>query len=125
MRCPVQPRFYENRPALWAPGWRRTRPNAQTHKYDRGHVWVWGGPRLPGAPTLSALGAAVSGAGAVTLLTDRDSWPIYAAQMRSVMRSEERRVGKECRARWWVRDWTRREERWRDMDEGEEEKTRR
>lgn len=82
---PVQPRFYENRPALWAPEWRRTRPNAQTHKYDRGHVWVWGGPRLPGAPTLSALGAAVSGAGAVTLLTDRDSWPIYAAQMRSVM----------------------------------------
>src|SRR5699024_3475662 len=82
---PNGPRFYENTPALWAEQWQQTRPQAQSHKYDRGHVLVFGGPQLTGAPSLSALGAAVSGAGLVTILTHASSWAIYAAQMRAVM----------------------------------------
>ncbi|HLR81799.1 MAG TPA: NAD(P)H-hydrate dehydratase [Paenalcaligenes sp.] len=82
---PTEPLFYENTPALWAEQWQQTRPQAQTHKYDRGHVLVFGGPLLTGAPSLSALGAAVCGAGLVTILAHASSWAIYAAQMRAVM----------------------------------------
>lgn len=82
---PQPPVFYENGPGLWSLYWQQTRPQATTHKYQRGHVLVFGGPQLPGAACLAALAAARSGAGMVTLLTDKQTWPVYAAQMRAIM----------------------------------------
>lgn len=84
-QVPIEPRFYENTPKLWAQQWQQLQPQWHTHKYQRGHLVVFGGPELPGAPCLSALGAAVCGTGLVTILCDPDSWSIYAAQMRSIM----------------------------------------
>lgn len=82
---PSPPVFFENQPKLWWPYWQQTRPDGHSYKYRRGQVMVFGGPQLPGAPCLSALGAAVAGAGLVSILTDPQTWPIYAAQMQAVM----------------------------------------
>lgn len=79
----VDARTFENAPALWSA--RLLRPNADMHKYKRGHVLVNGGANMTGAARLAALGAARMGAGLVTIATPPQAWAVYAAAMTSVM----------------------------------------
>lgn len=75
---------FENTPELWLhylPS-----PAIDTHKYKRGHVCVFsGGPSATGAARLSAMAAARSGAGAVTLLSPGDAMQVNAAHLTSIM----------------------------------------
>ena len=75
---------FENTPALWyacLPA-----PAIDTHKYRRGHVGVFsGGPSSTGAARLSALAAARSGAGAVTVLSPASAMQVNAAHLTSIM----------------------------------------
>lgn len=77
-------RTFENRPALW----RREFPvpAVDAHKYKRGHAGVFsGGSSATGAARLSALAAARSGAGAVTVLSPANAMQVNAAHLTSVM----------------------------------------
>ena len=82
----IKPSCFENTPDLW-----RTflpAPDAATHKYERGHVAVFsGGATSTGAARLSALGAARSGAGAVTVLSPDEALAVNAAHLTSIMLS--------------------------------------
>lgn len=80
----ISARAFLNRPALW----RSVYPTLATdqHKYGRGHVAVWSGPALStGASRLSAIAALRVGAGAVTLVGDRDALLVHAAHVTAVM----------------------------------------
>jgi hydroxyethylthiazole kinase-like uncharacterized protein yjeF len=80
----VAPRTFENGPALWLPDF--PVPATDTHKYKRGHACVFsGGPSTTGAARLSALAAARSGAGAVTVLSPASAMQVNAAHLTSVM----------------------------------------
>ncbi|MHA6685473.1 NAD(P)H-hydrate dehydratase [Mesorhizobium sp. A556] len=75
---------FENTPALWQPDF--PVPAVDTHKYKRGHVGVFsGGPSATGAARLSALAAARSGAGAVTVLSPANAMQVNAAHLISIM----------------------------------------
>lgn len=78
------PRTFENLPALWL---RHVPvPAVDAHKYKRGHVGVFsGGPSATGAARLSALAAARSGAGAVTVLSPANAMQVNAAHLTSIM----------------------------------------
>lgn len=61
-------------------------PIAWTHKYMRGHVAVFsGGPASTGAARLSAMAAARSGSGAVTVLSPAGALQVNAAHLTSIM----------------------------------------
>ncbi|MER8977174.1 MULTISPECIES: NAD(P)H-hydrate dehydratase [unclassified Mesorhizobium] len=80
----LEPRTFENIPALWLG--RFPVPAVDTHKYKRGHVGVFsGGPSATGAARLSALAAARSGAGAVTMLSPANAIHVNAAHLTSIM----------------------------------------
>ncbi|MBZ9707837.1 NAD(P)H-hydrate dehydratase [Mesorhizobium sp. ESP7-2] len=80
----LQPRTFENGPALWLRD--LPVPAVDAHKYKRGHVGVFsGGPDATGAARLSALGAARSGAGAVTVLSPGNAMQVNAAHLTSIM----------------------------------------
>jgi len=82
----IQPRCFENTPYLWRE--LLPAPEANTHKYKRGHVAVFsGGATATGAARLSALAAARSGAGAVTLLSPAEALAVNAAHLTSIMLS--------------------------------------
>lgn len=72
----IAPRTYENGPPLWQGGypWRQ----ADSHKYDFGHVLVRGGAVVTGAGRLAADAALRIGAGLVTVASPPESLPIYA-----------------------------------------------
>ncbi len=72
-----------NAPALWLDHFHW--PDQGDHKYRRGHVLVWGGPRMVGAARLAARAAARAGAGLVTLMVPASIWPVYAAHLMSSM----------------------------------------
>ena len=75
---------FENQPALWARAF--SRPNWQTHKYHRGHVFVVSGARHnTGAARLAARGAQRIGAGLVTMLSPAEAADIHAAHLTSIM----------------------------------------
>jgi len=77
-------RTFENMPALWQRD--LPSPAVDTHKYRRGHVGVFsGGPSATGAARLSALAAARSGAGAVTVLSPANAMQVNAAHLTSIM----------------------------------------
>ena len=83
----LQPRTFENGPALWLKDF--PVPAVDAHKYKRGHVGVFsGGPSATGAARLSAMGAARSGAGAVTVLSQRNALQENAAHLTSIMLRE-------------------------------------
>lgn len=74
----------ENQPAIWGREFRR--PTFQTHKYDRGHVFVMSGGRYEtGAARLGARAALRTGAGLVTMLSPSDAAPEHAAHLTTVM----------------------------------------
>jgi hydroxyethylthiazole kinase-like uncharacterized protein yjeF len=80
----VAPRTYENGPALWLSSF--PVPATDAHKYKRGHTCVFsGGPSATGAARLSALAAARSGAGAVTVLSPANAMQVNAAHLTSIM----------------------------------------
>jgi hydroxyethylthiazole kinase-like uncharacterized protein yjeF len=82
----IRPHCWENAPALW----QHLLPvsGEDTHKYKRGHVAVFsGGATATGAARLSAMAAARSGAGAVTLLSPQDALAANAAHLTSIMLS--------------------------------------
>src|SRR5690606_29002708 len=58
---------------------------ARVHKYQRGHVIVFGGPRMVGASRLSARAAARIGAGLSTLAVPSAAWPVHASTAMSAM----------------------------------------
>jgi len=80
----LQPRTFENGPALWLDDF--PVPAVDAHKYKRGHAGVFsGGPSATGAARLSALAAARSGAGAVTVLSPANAMQVNAAHLTSIM----------------------------------------
>ena len=80
----LQPRTFENTPALWLDHF--PVPAVDAHKYKRGHAGVFsGGPGATGAARLSALAAARSGAGAVTVLSPGSAIQANAAHLTSIM----------------------------------------
>jgi hydroxyethylthiazole kinase-like uncharacterized protein yjeF len=80
----LQPRTFENTSALWLGDF--PVPSIDAHKYKRGHVGVFsGGPSATGAARLSALAAARSGAGAVTVLSPANAMQVNAAHLTSIM----------------------------------------
>ncbi|RJT38537.1 NAD(P)H-hydrate dehydratase [Mesorhizobium waimense] len=75
---------FENVPALWLDT--LPVPAVDAHKYKRGHAGVFsGGPSATGAARLSALAAARSGAGAVTVLSPANAMQVNAAHLTSIM----------------------------------------
>ncbi|MET3580689.1 hydroxyethylthiazole kinase-like uncharacterized protein yjeF [Mesorhizobium robiniae] len=80
----LEPRTFENTPLLWIGNF--PVPAVDAHKYKRGHVGVFsGGPSATGAARLSALAAARSGAGAVTVLSPANAMQVNAAHLTSIM----------------------------------------
>jgi NAD(P)H-hydrate epimerase len=79
----IAPRCFENGPPLWLGlyPW----PQAEDHKYRRGHVVVAGGAELTGAARLAARAAARAGAGLVTVAAPEAAWPIYASALMGVI----------------------------------------
>lgn len=76
-------RTWANAPALWQAHW--APPAARVHKYQRGHVIVFGGPRMVGASRLSARAAARIGAGLTTLAVPASAWAVHAGTALSAM----------------------------------------
>jgi ADP-dependent NAD(P)H-hydrate dehydratase / NAD(P)H-hydrate epimerase len=66
-----------------------TAPDAQAHKYTRGHAMVWSGPPLrTGASRLSAQAALAVGAGLVTIIGARAELAEQAAHVTAIMLRE-------------------------------------
>lgn len=74
---------FENHPALWLPNF--PFPSAETHKYARGHVTVYGGPVRTGAACLAAHAAQVAGAGVVSIACAAEQKTIYSLYRASLM----------------------------------------
>lgn len=79
----ISPTVADNDSALW----RSSQPKleVQNHKYDRGHLLVFGGDELTGASRLAARAAQRMGAGLVTLAAPSAAWDVYARALESVM----------------------------------------
>jgi hydroxyethylthiazole kinase-like uncharacterized protein yjeF len=83
----IKPRLYENNPYLWKDDWPELKTD--THKYNRGHVAVCSGPELKtGASRLSAMAALRAGAGAVTLIGEKQALREHAAHVTAIMLEE-------------------------------------
>lgn len=77
-------RCFENSPSLWLSHF--PKPAEDTYKYSRGHVGVFsGGVASTGASRLSAIAAARTGAGAVTLLSPPAALTVNAAHLTSII----------------------------------------
>ncbi|MCF6100327.1 NAD(P)H-hydrate dehydratase [Mesorhizobium muleiense] len=80
----LEPLTFENMPPIWLENF--PVPAVDAHKYRRGHVGVFSGrPSATGAARLSALAAARSGAGAVTVLSPANAMQVNAAHLTSIM----------------------------------------
>ena len=80
-RSPAQ--CWENAPGLWLRDfpW----PQADSHKYSRGHALILGGALLTGAARLAAMAARRIGAGLLTIAAPRMVWGVYAGHLTSAM----------------------------------------
>jgi len=76
----------ENHPELWIKDF--PVPQAESHKYTRGHAVIYGGEKRTGAACLAAAAAQKIGAGAVTITSPQGSLPIYAGYRASIMVDE-------------------------------------
>jgi len=74
---------FENDPALWLKDFPIPGPN--THKFERGHVVVYGGSEKTGAARLGAAAAQRAGAGLVSIATRPDAKQIYEMFRASIM----------------------------------------
>ena len=80
----IKPRTFENVPDTWGASF--PVPQADGHKYARGHaVIVSGDIASTGAARLAARGALRAGAGLVTLASPRDALAVNAAALTAVM----------------------------------------
>ncbi len=61
------------------------KPEAEGHKYSRGHALIFGGPVMTGASRLAARAAQRMGAGLVTLAAPKEAWEVYAKALESVI----------------------------------------
>lgn len=76
----------ENNPGLWP--LQALRPRADGHKYDRGHVVVFGGARLTGAARLAAQAAMRTGAGLCTVVAPAAAVTVYRSDAPHIMVEE-------------------------------------
>jgi NAD(P)H-hydrate epimerase len=74
---------FENGPALWLRDF--PIPQADAHKYTRGHAVVYGGPKRTGAACLGAAAAQKIGCGLVTIASMPESAAIYSSYRASLM----------------------------------------
>lgn len=74
---------FENDPALWLRDF--PVPGPETHKFDRGHALVYGGPDKTGAACLAAAAAQRVGAGLVSISTQPQSKLVYDLFRASIM----------------------------------------
>lgn len=80
----INPRTVENQPQIWGGAFQL--PSFQTHKYVRGAVAVFTGPRFAtGAARLAAMAALRSGAGVVTLASPMSAADENAAHATALM----------------------------------------
>lgn len=84
--CSIQDNeiLFENHPDFWRENipW----PDTASHKYTRGKALVVGGGiASTGAARLAAMAALRSGAGYVSVVCDRESLPVYASHLTSVV----------------------------------------
>ena len=79
----ISPCRFANEPALWIARYRW--PQAEDHKYSRGHAVVFGGATMTGAGRLAARAALRAGAGLVTVAARSEAIPIYAADTAAVL----------------------------------------
>jgi NAD(P)H-hydrate epimerase len=79
----IAPRCFENGPPLWLDQY--PWPQAEDHKYRRGHAVILGGAELTGAARLAARAAARAGAGLVTVAAPEKVWPIYASALMGII----------------------------------------
>ena len=75
-----------NDPSLWPLPC--LRPRADGHKYDRGHVVVFGGARLTGAARLAAQAAMRAGAGLCTVVAPAEAVVVYRSDAPHIMVEE-------------------------------------
>jgi ADP-dependent NAD(P)H-hydrate dehydratase / NAD(P)H-hydrate epimerase len=79
----MAPNTFENDPRLWLS--ELPSPEADSHKYTRGHALILGGYPMTGAARLAARGAQRAGAGLTTIAVPPLAFPIYATALTSVM----------------------------------------
>ena len=79
----ISPTQWRNVPMFWAADF--PRPNAEGHKYGRGHAIVAGGGELTGAARLAAYAALRSGAGLVSIASPPKAVAIYRSGPPSIM----------------------------------------
>lgn len=78
----TNPHIFLNTAALWEV----PEPQLTSHKYTRGAVLVQGGPlAMTGASKLAATAALKIGAGAVSIICNNETLPVYAAMLTAVM----------------------------------------
>ncbi len=73
----IGPRAWINTPALW--GERLPWPEADGHKYRRGHLLVAGGGTMTGAARLAASAGHRAGAGLTTVVAPKEALAVYRA----------------------------------------------
>tara|TARA_R110002110_G_scaffold249410_2_gene465604 strand:+ start:2580 stop:4076 length:1497 start_codon:yes stop_codon:yes gene_type:complete len=88
----IMPKLMRNRPAVWRGHWPVM--GKEGHKYQRGHLLVYGGARMTGAARLATAAARRTGAGLATILAPEGTDLVYqlGAPGAMVLPLQERRL---------------------------------